>query len=275
MNRLKITGFMVARWVWLGVLASVLPFWSVRAAEEKFDVLQIGSQTYQNVTVTTKSKNYIFLMHSGGLANIKVADLPPDILAKLYPERVAKPEPKPATAQITAFAKQSLTKLETPQVKGMEEQLLKTWEEQSAVAQAHLPPITPQFLLIVAASAAALYLFYCYCCMLICAKAGQKSGLLVWLPGLKLLPMLKAAGMSRWWFLAYFVPVLNLVAHILWCFKISDARGKNQVIAVALILPVTNILAFLYLAFSDASPPPAPASEKRERPVELMTLETA
>ena len=31
------------------------------AAEEKFEVLQIGTQTYSNVTVTTKAKSYIFL----------------------------------------------------------------------------------------------------------------------------------------------------------------------------------------------------------------------
>ena len=98
-----------------------------------------------------------------------------------------------------------------------------------------------------------VYLFYCYCCILICRKAGHPPGVLVWLPLLKLLPMLRAAGMSRWWFLAFFVPVLNLVPAILWCFKIAKARGKSVWIGVLLLFPVTNLFAFLYLAFSDGA----------------------
>jgi len=40
---------------------------------------KLGQHTYRNVTVTTKSKNYIFIMHSTGMENIKLAEVPPDI----------------------------------------------------------------------------------------------------------------------------------------------------------------------------------------------------
>ena len=56
---------------------------TVRAAEDKFDVLQIGTQTYSNVTVTTKAKSYIFLIHAAGMTSIKVSQLPPDLQEKL------------------------------------------------------------------------------------------------------------------------------------------------------------------------------------------------
>jgi hypothetical protein len=105
---------------------------------------------------------------------------------------------------------------------------------------------------------------------LICQKAGQTPGLLVWLPLLKVFPMLRAAGMSPWWFLASFVPLLNLVAVVLWCLNIAKARNKTVLVGLFLLLPVTNILAFLYLAFSSR-----PSRRRDERRIEIMTLETA
>ena len=89
--------------------------------------------------------------------------------------------------------------------------------------------------------------------MLICRKTGNPPGVLVWVPVLQLFPMLRAAGMSGWWFLAYFVPLLNLVPPILWSLKIAKARGKSVWVGVLLLLPVTNLFAFLYLAFSDGA----------------------
>jgi len=50
------------------------------------------------------------------------------------------------------------------------------------------------------------------------------------------------------WFLA--LPVAFLV----WSVKIAKARAKSAWVAFFLLLPVTNLLAFLYLAFSSAAP---------------------
>ena len=83
------------------------------------------------------------------------------------------------------------------------------------------------------------------------------------------LELLRAANMSRWWFLAYFVPLLNVVVVILWPFKIAKTRGKSAWVGLALLLPVINVFAFLYLAFSDGAP------EKEQRVVDVMSLETA
>jgi hypothetical protein len=90
-----------------------------------------------------------------------------------------------------------------------------------------------------------LYLFFCYCSMLICKKTGQEPGVLVWIPIIQTFPLLKAAGMSAWWFLL--VPV----ATICWCVKICRARGKSSWLGLFLLLPVTNVFTYLYLAFAD------------------------
>jgi hypothetical protein len=103
---------------------------------------------------------------------------------------------------------------------------------------------------------------------LICKKAGHTPGLLVWLPVFQLFPLLRAAGMSAWWFVAWLLPLLNIVAFILWSVKITKARGKSGWVAVFLILPLTSFLAILYLAFSNG----ARAGRDGEEP-EVMSLQ--
>jgi hypothetical protein len=53
------------------------------AADPSCPLLKVGDHPYTNVTVTTKARNYIFIVHAGGMMNIKVADLPPDIRTNL------------------------------------------------------------------------------------------------------------------------------------------------------------------------------------------------
>src|SRR5437764_116939 len=53
------------------------------ALEQSFEMLQVGTATYHNVTVTTKNKNYVFILHSKGMTNLKVSDLTPELRAKL------------------------------------------------------------------------------------------------------------------------------------------------------------------------------------------------
>ena len=53
------------------------------ATEETFTVLRVGNQTYQNVRVTTKGKDFIIIAHSGGITSLKLSQLPPPILKRL------------------------------------------------------------------------------------------------------------------------------------------------------------------------------------------------
>jgi hypothetical protein len=103
----------------------------------------------------------------------------------------------------------------------------------------------------IAGAAALLWWFYSLCCSLICKKTGQPGGMLVWLPVFQIIPLFRAARMSGWWFLAMFIPLLNLIGQVVWCVKIAQARGKGFFTALMLILPGTNLLAFVYLAFSN------------------------
>lgn len=134
-----------------------------------------------------------------------------------------------------------------------------------------------------AAVAFLFYLFMCFCLRLIVKKTGTSPGALIWLPVLQLIPMLRAARMPLFWFSLWISPffvgaaiitvaltageqagplmgllsmvsmgasLLQLVAFIMWSVKIVQARGKHFIWAIFLILPLTNIIAFFYLAFS-------------------------
>ena len=270
MYNIRRGGCILGAWLWVAVIGTLgQPQGAWATVEQTFDVLQIGTHTYRNVTVTTKNKDYVFFLHSAGMINVKVKELPPEVQVQLG---YADPQVKPKANDPVLLAKQTVAKLETPQVKNIEQQLANKWRSEIAARNIHLPPITRDVIFIALGGLLALYLFHCVCCMMICHKVNQRPGILVWLPLLQIFPMLRAAGMSGWWFLAAFVPGLNLIAHILWCTKIVENRGKNGLLAFLLVLPVTNVFAFFYLAFSNGNPPPTKKEQKR---VEIMTLETA
>jgi hypothetical protein len=269
MNAYRIRRY-AAGWLAWPALAALLiqPPGTLGAAEERFDVLQIGTQTYSNVTVTTKAKQYVFLLHSAGMTSIKVSQLPSDALEKLG---YTTPASKVATNTAVVWAKREMAKLNTPQVRALEKQLGQKWRSQAPAKLSTLRSVGPMLIAAVAGAGLLMYLFQCYCCMLICRKAGKPPGILVWLPGLQLFPLLRAADMSGWWFLAFFVPVLNFVPLILWPFKIAKARGKSVWVGVLLLLPITSLFAFLYLAFSNGANP----SEDEEPEPKIMTLQAA
>lgn len=218
-----------------------------RLVEETFEVLQTRTGAYTNVTVTTKAENYIFIFHARGLTSIKLADLPMEIRQQLGYEAAESPKHQKANP-IASVAAHEVT-----QVKQNLKPLEETWKQQWQPHRLAVK-ISSEVLCTLLAAALLFYLFFCYCCHLICLKAKSPTSFLEWVPGLQLIPLLRAAGMSAWWFLACFVPVLNILVHVIWSLNIVKARGKNIAWAVLLILPVTNLFAFLYLAFSSSSP---------------------
>ena len=228
------------------------------AVEVKFDLLQIGTASYTNATVTSRGENYVMLIHDGGMASIKVADLPPNLRWRLgYGSKGGEPaDPRPADsvppkkiepAAVARAATQDAQKY------ALEAQANLTRLQQQAMQQ-----VGPANVRLALGLLICCYLFYSYCLMLICRKAGGKPGLLVWIPVIQYIPAFLAAGMSWVWCILNLVPGINLIAYILWCFKIARARGKSSAVGFLLLFPLTSLFAFLYLAFSDAPEPAAP-----------------
>jgi len=231
------------------ILAFVLLATCVTGAATAVDAVpevRTVSDTYKNVTLISKTETHVFVEHSRGTATLKIESLDHDSLVSLG---VLQPEVEEAPA--TFGSSSNLVETLAPLGK-FAESLPASLHGQNPVnlKLSDLPPEFKNYLLIAAAIFLFLHLFFSYCSMLICKKAGSEPGFLVWLPVFQMIPLIRAAGMSGWWFLACFVPVLNIVAQVLWSINISKARGKGSFTAVMLILPVTNLFAFLYLAFA-------------------------
>ena len=250
----------------LGV-AVVCPIGALAKTEQTFDMLQIGTHRYTNVTVTANTKTYVFLMHAGGILNLKVIDLPQDVRDKLgYTSTPTEGTTKSGDA--AAWLKKSAAKIELPALKQFEQKLT-----QNGVTPGSKIHLEKNQLYVILALAVVFYLGFCHCCSLICKKTGQEPGVLIWLPILQIFPLLRAAGMSGLWFLAYCVPVLNIIAQLVWAVKISRARGKTGWVAFFLILPLTSFFAFLYLAFSEGEAKgPARKQKARESRPKLVAL---
>ena len=233
------------------------------AVDQKFDLIQTKTAVYSNVTVTTKSKEYIVIQHASGLASLKLTELSPELQQELGFGAIKGSQAGSLT--VSAKAKALVDSIPAKQIE-------QAWSK-------HAPAGTPALKLnstiitAVLGVFAVLYLFFCYCGSLICQKAGKPAGWLIWLPILQYISLLRAANMSPLWLLAMFVPILNIVVHIMWSFRIAGVRGQGSWTAIFLILP-TYPLAFMYLAFSGGSSPDE-NSPPRKTALSGMTFDQA
>jgi len=255
----------LARW---GILAGMaLLAAQPLTAQDTLATLQIGSQTYSNVTVESRTPSHVYIKHAQGYATIRVKGLEPDVQQQLGYEVVPPKEPLLSRKMLAEKIKID------PEVREAEEKLV-------AEVQERIRTLDPNVRIGILAGAVICYLFFCFCCMLICKKTSNEPGVLVWIPVLQVFPLLRAAGMSGWWFFVYLLgplgmapllawqpgmsewwfllvllPGLNAIAGIVWSVRICQTRGKSGCLGLLFLLPVTNLFVFLYLAFSDGSSP--------------------
>lgn len=237
---------MFARILFAGLLTFLVS--SVAFAEDEvFPVLTAGKTTYTNAAVLNKTRSDIFIKHSQGMANLKVKDLDFQTQLRLG-YQVAPPKP---TAAEKIFKKPDLDKIEAniqadPRVQELEARFAgQIGEVIDRIDQRVIYGFTAVCIL--------AYLWFAFLCRCVCVKvAAPPHDLipLIWVPLLQQLPLLKAAGMSPWWFLTNLVPFAPLIIYIVWSFKITKARQKPAAVAVLLLLPVLNFFALVFLALS-------------------------
>lgn len=236
--------------------------------ENTFPVLQTRTATYTNVTVTKKTKEWIFILHSAGVCNVKVSDLPEDALISLGYEK--PPDPKAEAAAKSSSTNQvlaQLTHIKLDEVK----QFANGWRHDSKAQMAQVQAFAtanPTAISIALGIVGGVYIFVSVCFWCICRKTHIAPGPLVWVPFLQLIPLLRAANMPRVWFFAYFLPIINIIPIIVLAIKIVKSRGKSPWVAFLLLLPPTSLFAFLYLALSSSAPVEIESNE-------IIALETA
>jgi hypothetical protein len=240
------------------LLLTVVLAWFVNApaADLHLPMLQTKTVTYKNVTVTGKSATDIYITHSLGMGNVKVSSIEDDDALRALGFKV---QTRDAERSVAAFS--GFNSISSATIKTQLHQATQPYLEKFPALATFRPD--PNILGLAVGIAAVCYLAFCFCLRLICLKAGQAPGALIWFPLLQTIPMFRAARMSAGWLLACLIPGLNLVAQILWSFKIVKARGKSAWVAVALLLPVTALFAFFYLAFSRA------VNDRADAPIKL------
>jgi len=207
------------------------------------DFLSVGGQSYSNLTIITKGSTHVSFKHSKGFASVKVKDLSQDIQVQLG--YTPPPPPKKPLDFANDLTKDLKGFQIDPKFKEMQQQIRKDVERM-------IEERNPVFIYGVTGGLAVAYLFFCYTAMLICQKTGNQPGLLVWIPVFQFIPLLKAAGMSGWWFIICILfPPITVLVQIVWCFKICITRGKSPALGVLLLLPVLGFFTWLYLAFAD------------------------
>ena len=239
--------------------------------------ITINDTTYSNVLVREVQPFSVTIVHAGGLASFNPDKLTHEQKVKLGLYGAA-PEP-PTVANLPVLERTSNLLIR------IQENYVPTQ------LQTLTPEVARDFLkenrrvwLPALIGGVVFYLFLCLCFGLICAKAGKPSPWLVWIPILQIFPLIRAARMSPVWFILallslllpivlhkfapggnlqekifgpygiIFIPLslVNLIGWVIWSFKICKARGKNPALGVLLLLPVTNLLTLIYLAFSKA-----------------------
>lgn len=262
--------------------ASLLAIWvfaGTVAAESAIPVLKTKTETYQNVTVVSRTATHVFVQHSRGVANVKIAELNAEALQQLGLKTAAE------AAAIQGGETSGSAMESGASGPSRRAQMI---EHYSAELKKVLPPrvaaMFGAFLLASLAVALGLYLFYSFCVRLICLKTGYSPGILAWLPVLRDIALIRASGMSAWWFLVLVSPSIvqrlvqnrfagwqfavwaacgvTIIVHCYWCIRICQARGKGIAAMIFLIFPLTYPFTFLYLAFSGGAA--ALRSEKKE-----------
>jgi hypothetical protein len=230
-----------------------------QSTDEHLDTFRVGTTVYTNVTIMTKTPTDIFFKHSFGFGNTKVMDVDRHTLLSLGYQL-----PPDESEKKSALSESAQEMLESETVTNLVAD--PRFQEAQALLNAQIgesiEKFTPQLMYGIVGGFIAFYLFFSFCCRQICVKTGQAASPLIWLPILKQIPLLRAAGIPVWLFVPglLLAPVAFPLLQIWWSFKITAARGKHWIVGVLLILPITNVLAFLYLAFSGTGAPEAPTS---------------
>ncbi len=98
---------------------------------------------------------------------------------------------------------------------------------------------------------APMYIYLALTLMTTAKKLGISSAWFAWVPVLNLVLLCRCAGITSWFFLAFFVPLINIIIGIYAYMKIAERRGFESWLGILMIVPVANIIIPGYLAWGE------------------------
>ena len=212
-------------------------------ADENLPMLKANGQVYSNVTVFKVTATDIYFTSPQGLANAKLQNLDPDLQKHFHYNST------PQTATNSANAAHIGQKSATAGASSVGQDDAKV--DQTGQGKTAAGSEVGKVLMMVAGVLLLVHLMLCYCFKRICEKCEVEPGLLVWMPVFNAIRMLQAGRLSRWLFILFLIPIVNVAMFLIMWKRICEARGKSPWLILMLFFPVLNLLFVFYLAFSD------------------------
>ena len=97
----------------------------------------------------------------------------------------------------------------------------------------------------------AVYVWLALTLYIIANKTGTRNSWLAWIPIANLYLMCKVAGMSGWWTILFFIPLVNIVLGIIVWMGIASARNQPSWLGILMIIPIVNLIIPGILAFTE------------------------
>ncbi len=101
------------------------------------------------------------------------------------------------------------------------------------------------------------YLLVTVALYLIAQRLGHDLPWLAFVPLANLWLILNLGGESALWLILFFIPCINLIFFVVlliaWA-HIARSLGKSELLAIALLIPIVNVIVLYYLALSGPSP---------------------
>lgn len=96
----------------------------------------------------------------------------------------------------------------------------------------------------------AVYVYSAICVMRMAKKTNTENAWMAWIPIFNLVLLIQIARKPLWWIILFFIPLVNIVMTILVWMGVSKELKKPEWIGVVMIIPIANLVAMGYLAFS-------------------------
>jgi hypothetical protein len=96
-----------------------------------------------------------------------------------------------------------------------------------------------------------LYIWMALTLYVIANKTDTHNSWLAWIPIANFYLMCKIAGMSGWWAILFFIPLVNLILGVIVWVRIAQIRNQPSWMGILMIIPIVNLIIMGILAFSE------------------------
>jgi hypothetical protein len=96
-----------------------------------------------------------------------------------------------------------------------------------------------------------MYVYIALALQTIATKTNTENPWLAWIPIVNLILILNIAKKPIWWFVLFFIPLVNIVVSVITWMAVAEARNKPSWWGIVLLVPAVGIIVPGYLAWSD------------------------